>query len=98
MSFRVLPDFDTVTRWLISDGHSEGHKVNIPQGHANAFMGLLRTPWPTPILDEEVVVNNLLRQGMTDDEIINFLEPRSVVRQDGSPMIARSYNFDFSIS
>lgn len=98
MTYYMLPDKDAVTRWLIADGHAEGHKINIPVGHSNAFLGLLRTPWPTPILDEEIVIQNLLRQGMSEDEIVSFIEPRSVVRQDGQPMIARKYNYDFSLS
>jgi len=98
MTYYMLPDQDTVTRWIISDGEAKGHKINIPVGHSNAFMGLLRTPWPTPILDEEIVINNLVRQGMTNKEILDFLGPRSVVRQDGSPMIARKYHYEFSLS
>lgn len=98
MTYFPLPDKDDVVRWLMADGHAEGHTINIPAGHANAFLGLLRTPVPTPILDEAVVMGNLIRQGMNDKEILQFIEPRSVVRQDGLPMIARKYNYDFTLS
>ena len=94
--FRKLPDSETIARWLEKDVHCEGHKVTIPTGHANAFCGILRTDTPIPILDEEVVIRNLMRSGLNDTEIVQFLESRSVYRKDGLPMIARTYDFDFS--
>ena len=94
--FRKLPDSETIARWLQKDIQCEGHKMAIPTGHANAFCGILRTDRPIPILDESVVIQNLMRGGLNDGEIVQFLKSRSVYRKDGLPMIARTYDFDFS--
>ena len=91
MGYRKLPDYEDVMTWLDNDPACEGGTLCFPEDHVNAFMGLLRGPYPAPIFDEMVITTNLQRLDMSPSEIRAFLKERSGYRQDGYPLIARRY-------
>jgi hypothetical protein len=61
MTFRPLPQLHDIDRWM--NHNYDGKDIMIPEGYANAFMGCHVNGVPTAILDEEVVMQNLLRSG-----------------------------------
>ena len=91
MTFRPLPQVHDVDRWM---GHNYGcDSLMIPKGYANAFMGCHVNGVPTAILDEEIVMQNLLRSGLSATEAVNFVRSRSEDREHGWPIIARRYEY-----
>lgn len=91
MTFRPLPRVQDVDLWMGRNYNCES--VMIPTGYANAFMGCHINEMPTAILDEEVVMQNLLRSGLSATEAMNFVRLRSEDRDHGWPIIARRYEY-----
>ena len=91
MTFRPLPQLHDIDRWMSCN--YDGDEIMIPTGYANAFMGCHVNGVPTAILDEEVVMQNLLRAGVSATEAMNFVRYRSNDREHGWPIIARRYEY-----
>ena len=89
--YRALPTEQRVAKW-ITDKVGPYPTLYIPQGHANAFVGVLVEERLRGVLDEEIVILNLIRKGLSNDEAIEYLLNRARNPIPGWPVMMTRYD------
>jgi hypothetical protein len=92
MSYRKLPTESDLRIWLC-DNVITTKPLYIPNMHHNAFTGCTIAPRPVAILDEETVLRNLLRTGLSNEEAIEYLFEQTKSPAPGWPLVVRHYQF-----
>ena len=90
MAYRRLPTQAEVEGWLC-ETVMPAKPMYLPHPHHNAFKGVLVGPRPCAVFDEEIVIRNLIRMGLSDMEAVKYLTARTRDPAPGWPIIVRSY-------
>ena len=90
---KILPNRKEVTDWFRQNSADQDY-IHIPEGHSNAFVGVLAgTDCPTiAVLDFQVVVRNLMtRHGLSHKEAHQYALDRANNAPHYGPFLVAMY-------
>lgn len=90
---KLIPRRRDIVDWYVHTQSSGMDYLFIPQGHSNAFIGVVAgTKNPTiALLDYDIVVQNLRDQGYDKDQAIRFAKDKSDEPSDYGPLLVHTY-------
>jgi len=90
---KLIPRREEIVDWYVHTQSGGMNYLFIPQGHSNAFIGVVAgTQNPTiALLDYDIVVKNLTNQGYDKNEAVRFANSKSEQPSDYGPFLVHSY-------
>jgi hypothetical protein len=90
---KSVPQREEIVDWYVRSQSGGMNYLFIPQGHSNAFIGVIAgTKSPTiALLDYDLVVKNLINQGYDEEDAIRFADSKSEEPSDYGPLLVHTY-------